>query len=95
MKRILVFYPKRRLTIRKPIVSLKLTEPTTPLDATVDPETGMSYYLVEATIDNETLYGHKGDEGAIKIGMTTEAHIVTDSKKILYFLLEKMHLKDW
>lgn len=63
-------------------------------DATIDPETGMSYYLVEATIDNETLYSHKGDEEAIKVGMTTEAHIVTDSKKILYFLLEKMHLKD-
>lgn len=63
-------------------------------DAINDPETGMSYYLVEAEINNDILTSHKGQEANIKVGMTVDAHIVTESKKILHFLLEKIDLRD-
>ncbi|MDL4838917.1 HlyD family efflux transporter periplasmic adaptor subunit [Aquibacillus rhizosphaerae] len=62
-------------------------------DATIDPESGRSYYLVEATMDQKKLFSHKGEEANIKVGMTTDAHIVTDSKKIIYYLLEKIDLR--
>lgn len=63
-------------------------------DAINDPETGMSYYLVEAVMNNDVLTSHKGEEASIKVGMTVDAHIVTESKKILYFLLEKIDLRE-
>ncbi|WP_297420276.1 HlyD family efflux transporter periplasmic adaptor subunit [Clostridium sp.] len=63
-------------------------------DATVDPRTGASYYLVESEIENKPLFSYKGEEGEVKIGMTCEAQVITKQKKILYYLLEKIHLKD-
>lgn len=63
-------------------------------DAIQDPETGLSYYLAEATINNDILYSYNNKESNIKVGMTTDAHIITDSKKILHFLLEKIDLKN-
>jgi len=63
-------------------------------DATVDQKTGVSYYLVESEIENKPLFSYKGEEGEIKIGMTCEAQVVTKQKKILYYLLEKINLKD-
>lgn len=63
-------------------------------DAVNDTETGVSYYVVEATINNDILLSHKGKETGIKVGMTTDAQIIADSKKILYFLLEKINLRD-
>lgn len=63
-------------------------------DATVDAKTGISYYLVESEIENKPLFSYKGEEGEIKMGMTCEAQVITKQKKILYYLLEKIHLKD-
>lgn len=63
-------------------------------DAINDPETGLSYYLAEAVIDQDELVSYKGVPGHIKVGMTTDAHIVSESKKILHFLLEKIDLRD-
>lgn len=63
-------------------------------DATTNPQTGQSYYKVEAAIESKPLYSYKGEEAQIKVGMSSEAYIVTDSKKILYFLLEKINLKE-
>ncbi|WP_257788397.1 HlyD family secretion protein [Clostridium saccharobutylicum] len=62
-------------------------------DATVDPKTGISYYLVQSEIENKPLFSYKGDEGEIKMGMACEAQVVTKKKKILYYLLEKINLK--
>jgi len=36
----------------------------------------------------------KGQKGELKIGMTCEAQVITKRKKILYFLLEKINLKN-
>lgn len=63
-------------------------------DATVDIQSGMSYYLVESEIQNKPLFSYKGEKGELKIGMTCEAQVVTKQKKILYYLLEKINLKD-
>ncbi|MBN1038410.1 HlyD family efflux transporter periplasmic adaptor subunit [Clostridium botulinum] len=62
-------------------------------DSTVDPRSGVSYYLVESEIQNKPLFSYKGEKGELKIGMTCEAQVITKRKKILYHLLEKMNLK--
>lgn len=63
-------------------------------DATVDQQSGGSYYRVEASIENRPLYSRKGEVAHIKVGMTSQAHIITSTKKILYYLLEKLDLKE-
>ncbi len=61
-------------------------------DATVDPKSGLSYYLVESTIENKPLFSYNGEKGELKMGMTCEAQVITKQKKILYYLLEKINL---
>jgi HlyD family secretion protein len=63
-------------------------------DATVNGQTGQSFYVVDATIENKPLYNRKGEEARIKVGMVCEAYAITGSKKILYYLLEKLNFKD-
>ena len=63
-------------------------------DAKVDPQSGSSYYAVESYVENIPLYSYKGKKSELKIGMSCEAQIITKRKKILYYLLEKINLKD-
>ncbi|MEN2775860.1 HlyD family efflux transporter periplasmic adaptor subunit [Acetivibrio clariflavus] len=63
-------------------------------DARIDSENGVSYYIVEATLDNHEMKSYKGEVKEIKSGMVCEAQVVTGSKKILYWLLEKIDLID-
>jgi membrane fusion protein, peptide pheromone/bacteriocin exporter len=70
----------------------KITKIST--DAIVNPESGLSYYTVEATLQNKSLYSYKGNEAEIKVGMQAEALVVSESKKILHFVLEKINLID-
>lgn len=55
---------------------------------------GRSYYSVEASITNKPLVNRKGESGELRIGMTAEAYVITDSKKIIHYLLEKINLRD-
>lgn len=55
---------------------------------------GRSYYTVEASITNQPLVNRKGESGEIRVGMTAEAYVITDSKKIIHYLLEKINLRD-
>ncbi|MGH4119276.1 HlyD family efflux transporter periplasmic adaptor subunit [Clostridium sp.] len=64
------------------------------VDSTVDQQSGTSYYLVESEILNKPLYSYKGQKGELRIGMTCEAQVITKRKKILYYLLEKINLKN-
>lgn len=57
-------------------------------------ENGISYYTVEASLTNKSLTDKKGEEREIMIGMTAEASIITESKNILSYLLEKMNFID-
>lgn len=64
------------------------------VDSTVDQQSGTSYYLVESEIQNKPLFSYKGQKGELRIGMTCEAQVITKRKKILYYLLEKINLKN-
>ncbi|MDR1440316.1 MAG: HlyD family secretion protein [Clostridiales bacterium] len=55
---------------------------------------GISYYLVDASLNELELTSYDGTAGSIKVGMACEAQVVTQSKKILWWLLEKINLRD-
>lgn len=63
-------------------------------DAQMSEIYGASGYMVEGSIVNQAVYSYKGEAAEIKVGMTCEAHVITDQKKILYYLLEKINLKE-
>lgn len=63
-------------------------------DAAIDQASGVSYYLVEASVSSNVLSSKSGEKKQIKVGMTTEAHIVTDRQKILFWLLHRLNLRD-
>lgn len=57
-------------------------------------KSGNSYYLVEASITDTQGVSYKGETRNIKVGMACEAHVIKEQKKVLYWLLEKINLKD-
>jgi len=62
-------------------------------DSTLQEE-GNSYYLVEATLDQTAIEDREGNMKPIRSGMSAEASVVTETKKIIHFVLEKINLKD-
>lgn len=62
-------------------------------DTKVANEGNTGYYLVEGDIENRPLISYKGEEVDIKVGMVCEARVVTKTKKILHYLLEKIDLR--
>lgn len=63
-------------------------------DAKSGQQSGTTIYSVEAVIDNKPAYSYKGVESEIKVGMACEAYVITKTKKILFYLLEKINLRD-
>lgn len=61
-------------------------------DLKVDQSSGSAYYLVEAALDNNKLYNSKGQEANLKAGMACQAQMITENKRILIYLLEKLDL---
>lgn len=61
-------------------------------DASFDENSGLSYF-VEGSLENNPVYGYKGDMKKVKVGMTADVHIVTKRKKILHYILEKLDLR--
>ncbi|WP_313130594.1 HlyD family efflux transporter periplasmic adaptor subunit [Anaerocolumna sp.] len=61
-------------------------------DIKVDSANSVGYYLVEAKLDNNTLYNSKGEKAQLKAGMSCQAQIITENKRILFYLLEKIDL---
>ena len=61
-------------------------------DLKVDQSSGSGYYLVEAKLNNKTVYDAQGKKGTLKAGMTCEAQMITESKRILTYVLEKIDL---
>ena len=61
-------------------------------DLKVDSGSGSAYYLVESRLDNNKLYNSKGQEGNLKAGMACQAQMITENKRILFYLLEKINL---
>lgn len=63
-------------------------------DSKVIKENGLSIYTAESSIDKNKVYSHKGEIAKIKNGMMCEAEIITRKEKMLYYLLEKINLKN-
>lgn len=61
-------------------------------DISVDQSTGYAHYVVRVKCKNMTLKGKDGKEVTLINGMACQAKIVTDEKKILTYLLEKINL---
>jgi len=59
-------------------------------DSFMDDLTGVSYYLVESNIENKPLLSYTGEKASIKVGMSLEGQIVSERKKVLYIILEKL-----
>lgn len=55
---------------------------------------GRSYYVVEAELDGRILFDKKGEPAEVKVGMTAEARVITKSRKIIYWVLEKLNFID-
>lgn len=64
------------------------------VDSKVHPKSGVSFYTGEASIDSKPLYSHKGEKAQIKSGMVCTAKVITRKEKMLYYLLEKINLKE-
>lgn len=63
-------------------------------DSKVSSQNGMVYYTAEGEITKTKVLSHQGEEAKIKTGMTCEVQIVTRRQKMLYYILEKLSLKD-
>lgn len=64
------------------------------VDSTINEEAGINYFVLEADVENKPLYSYKGERADLKVGMMCEAQVITKSKKVLFFLLEKIDLWD-
>lgn len=64
------------------------------VDASISSQQQRNGYVVEGSLENKTLYSYKNKPAQIKVGMTCEAYVVTEQKKILYYTLEKINLMD-
>lgn len=52
-----------------------------------------SLYSINGSIENKEIYSYKGVPNELKIGMSANVSIITDKKKIIYYLLEKLNIK--
>ncbi|MCL6613198.1 MAG: HlyD family efflux transporter periplasmic adaptor subunit [Firmicutes bacterium] len=62
------------------------------VDTRFDQQKLDGYYIAEATIDDDSISSFKGDQAQVKVGMLCEAQIITKSKRLLFYLLEKIAL---
>ncbi|MBM7833224.1 HlyD family efflux transporter periplasmic adaptor subunit [Clostridium sardiniense] len=63
-------------------------------DSKIDSEKGISFYTAEGSLDKNVLYSNNGEESFIKSGMTCEGRIITRKERMLYYLLEKLGIKN-
>ncbi|MDR1558756.1 MAG: HlyD family efflux transporter periplasmic adaptor subunit [Clostridiales bacterium] len=62
-------------------------------DSRVNSQTGESFYIVEAVLENKPIKSYRGDDENIMVGMAVEARLISDHKTILRWLLEKMNFE--
>lgn len=63
-------------------------------DSKVDSKTGISFFTGEGSLNSNVLHSNKGEESYVKSGMICEAKIITRNEKLLYYILEKIGLKN-
>ncbi len=72
----------------------KMTGTITNISVDAVVENGSSGYYIEGTLDGYVAYDYNGKKAEIKVGMTCQANVVLEQKRILYLLLEKINLID-
>lgn len=63
-------------------------------DSISNQNTGMKYYVAQADLSAMSLENGKGEVREIKNGMLVQGKVISNSKKTIVWLLEKMNLKD-
>ena len=63
-------------------------------DSKTDSKTGISFFTGEGSLNSNVLHSNKDEEIYIKPGMICEAKIITRNEKMIYYLLEKIGLKN-
>ena len=63
-------------------------------DSNVDSESGLVFFTGEDSLNSSSLRSNKGEKSFIKHGMLCEAKIITRKEKMLYYLLEKIGIKN-
>ncbi|SDT19894.1 type I secretion membrane fusion protein, HlyD family [Paenibacillaceae bacterium GAS479] len=59
-------------------------------DATIDPQSGVSYFMAEASLKSGELVGPNGRRALLRAGMQGEAFVITEEKSVLRWLAEKL-----
>ena len=62
-------------------------------DSIYDASTQQKYYKVDASITNSCLMGKDGSVVNLKIGMLSEAHIITGEQSVINWVLEKLDFR--
>lgn len=63
-------------------------------DIKVSREDKQAYYLAVCTVEKPFVSNKNGTKEALKVGMASEVHIITDEKRMSSYLLEKLDLWD-
>ena len=60
-------------------------------DSRINGQTGESFYIVEAILENKPIKSYRGADENIRVGMAVEGRLISDQKTILRWLLEKLN----
>ena len=60
-------------------------------DSQVNPQTGESFYIIEAILENKPIKSNRGVDENIRVGMAVEGRIISDQKTVLRWLLEQLN----
>lgn len=63
-------------------------------DSKVDSESGLVFFTGEGSLNSSSLCSNKGEESFIKSGMLCEVKIITRKEKMIYYILEKIGIKN-
>lgn len=61
-------------------------------DSFVDESSGVAYYRAESTFNELSLSKKSGKAKILKTGMTFDAHIISESKRLIIWFLEKINM---
>jgi len=53
-------------------------------------EDGQSFFVVEAEMDGGALYDRDGIEATIRVGMVCDARVITNTQRIIFWVLERL-----
>jgi len=57
-------------------------------------EDGQSFFVVEAEMDSGSLFDRNGVESEIRVGMVCDARVITNTQRIIHWVLERLNFMD-